>query len=107
MTTYRVEIDGVTVLDKKTKTYVGLEPFGDYLRRPAEPAVGETPPPPAHLFIDDELVGVQRSLTDEALELDAAADACLDPVESAQIRAYAAQARASAAAALALQTKEG
>lgn len=72
MTTYRVDIDGETVWTEERDQYDGLSVFPpEYLSRPAEPE-GELRP--THdLFIDDVLIGVQRSHTHEAEVLEAEA----------------------------------
>jgi hypothetical protein len=105
MTTYRVEVDGDTVWTHETPEYEGAKTFpAEYLARPVDTPDGVPHPSPAHLFVDDVLIGVQRSHGDEADVLDAAAgEGSSDPVVAAQLRALAADARAKAAVVVAAQ----
>lgn len=52
---YRVEIDGKTVWQKRTKAYEGLAVFP--IEHRSRPRSGEV-----RLFIDDECIGVQTPL---------------------------------------------
>lgn len=56
---FRVEIDGVVVwsgsFDDDSIKHFPRE----LIERPADPEPGEKYPTPVHLFIDDELIGVQ------------------------------------------------
>lgn len=112
MTAYRVEVDGETVWsdtdDNEEGTVYAFPP--EYLARPAEPAAGEPIPAARYLFIDDELVGVQRCHADEANELTAAAaaaEAAGDLVGAAQLRTAASQATVDALMSATHQSPKG
>lgn len=95
-TTYRVERDGVVIAETTTDSYEGIAPFGEHLTRPAESSTDS----PVHLYINDELVGIQRSHTAEAdlAEQQANdADAAGHTAEAARLRAGAAVSRGHAA----------
>lgn len=68
MTTYRVDIDGKTVWTDTTDDYQGAGHFGDHLARPEETAADAPNGSPKYLYVDDVLVGIQRSHDDEAGE---------------------------------------
>ncbi len=103
MTVYRVEVDGDVVHEVTTDEYEGLEPFGEWLARPADTPDDEAHLTPVHLYVDDVLVGIQRAHGDEAEQLDLAAewyDATGETANAAYARADAHAARAHAADAL-------
>lgn len=104
MTTYRVDIDGETVWTEERDQYDGLSVFPpEHFARPVEVTEGEAHPSPHYLYLDDVLVGVQRTHRDEADELDAAAsiaEAAGDPVGAFGMRLDAHAARALSADAL-------
>ena len=55
MTTYRVEIDGETVWSDETPEYESKRFPAEYRDRPKKGAV--------HLYVDDELIAVQKPMT--------------------------------------------
>lgn len=74
MTTYRAEINGETVWSAETAEYEGIKTFPpEVLARPAETPEGEPNPTPVYLYVDDVLVGIQRSHFDEAEQCEIAA----------------------------------
>lgn len=104
MTVYRVDVEGVTVWTEERDSYEGLGVFPTELfKRPADTPDGEAHPPAAHLYIDDEVIGVQRSHGDEADLLAAAADQLEsdgDHAAAFDVRLDVHAARAAAATAL-------
>lgn len=111
MTAYRVEVDGNAVWSDTIEDDGGTTAAfpAEYLARPVEPASGQPHPSPRYLYIDDELVGIQRCHADEADQLTAAAETAEtagDAVGAAQLRTAASQATVNALIAATHQTPE-
>ena len=93
-TTLRVVRAGETVWSDTFTDEASFRQFPDeYRGRPAEDAVDTH-----ELWIDDSLIGVQHSFTQEAAAYEAAAAAEPDEVARLQLLALAAESRALAAA---------